>query len=286
MILRARQFVFQFPRPAIVMGILNVTPDSFSDGGRYLDTDKAIAHALDLVSQGAEILDIGGESTRPGAPLVGEAEELSRVVPVIERLVQHVRIPISVDTCKPSVAREALAAGASLINDVGANRKDETMWRIVRDADAGYICMHMQGTPLSMQSNPQYEDVMQEVKTFFEDRLERLAASGLGLDHVALDPGIGFGKTLRHNLQLLGEMRSFTTFGRPVVLGVSRKSFLGSIVPAEVSERLPGSIACATLAVTDGVQIVRAHDVLETVQALRVAEAIINTRSSAKPNDR
>ena len=279
MIFRARQFTFEFPRPALVMGIVNVTPDSFADGGQFFDAGKAVAHALELVEQGAEILDVGGESTRPGAEAVGEAEELRRVIPVIEQLTRRVKVAVSIDTVKPAVARAALAAGASLVNDVATNRADETMWRVVAEAGAGYVCMHMQGTPQTMQSTPHYEDVVHEVGAFFEERLMRLAVCGVAAEQVVLDPGIGFGKSLEHNLQLLGALRSFTRYSRPLVLGVSRKSFLGKILPCEVGRRLPGSLACASLAVEAGVQIIRAHDVAETVQAVRVTEAVVKAKS-------
>ena len=275
---RARQFTFEFPRPALVMGIVNVTPDSFVDGGQFFDAEKAVAHGLELAKQGADILDVGGESTRPGAEPVGEAEELRRVLPVIKQLTAHAGVPISIDTAKPAVARAALAAGASLVNDVEANRTKDDMWRIVAAAGAGYICMHMQGTPRTMQSEPHYEDVVREVGEFFAGRLTRLAAAGVTAEHVALDPGIGFGKSVAHNLRLLGALRAFTRFARPLVLGVSRKSFIGQIAPADVTQRLPGSLACATLAVEAGVQIIRAHDVAETVQAVRVTEAILKAK--------
>ena len=279
MIFRARQFVFEFPRPALVMGIVNVTPDSFSDGGKFLDVNRAVARGLQLVEQGAQILDVGGESTRPGAPVVSEDEELRRVIPVIEQLTQRVHVPVSIDTAKSAVAKAALAAGASLVNDVGANRENETMWRVVAAAGGGYVCMHMQGTPQTMQANPQYGNVVREVGEFFIGRLERLAACGVPAECVALDPGIGFGKTTEHNLQLLAALGTFRQFARPVVLGVSRKSFIGQIVPAEVSERLPGSLACAALAVAAGTQIIRTHDVAETAQAVRVTEAILEKRT-------
>jgi len=278
MIFRARQFTFEFPRPALVMGIVNVTPDSFADGGHFFDASKAFVHALKLVALGADILDVGGESTRPGAESVSEAEELRRVIPVIEQLAKRTRVPVSIDTAKPAVAKAALAAGASLVNDIAANRTDETMWRIVADAGAGYICMHMQGTPQTMQSELHYDDVVREVGEFFEERLARLASCGVTAEHVALDPGIGFGKTVAHNLQLLGAIGGFTRYLRPLVLGVSRKSFIGKIVGADVTQRLPGSLACATMAVAAGVQIIRAHDVAETVQAVRVTEAIVKAK--------
>jgi dihydropteroate synthase len=275
MILRARQFEFTFPRPALVMGIVNVTPDSFSDGGQFLDPEAAVAHALQLAGQGAEILDVGGESTRPGALPVDEAEELRRVLPVIEQLALRVNVPVSIDTLKTGVARAALAAGASIVNDVAANRRDDALWRVLADTGAGYVCLHMQGTPQTMQANPAYSDVVREVGEFFAERLARLSDCGVTREQVILDPGIGFGKTLEHNLQLLGAMRNFTTFGRPLLLGVSRKSFIGKLLGAELAARLPGALACASLAVAAGVQIIRAHDVAETVQAIRMTEAIL-----------
>src|SRR4030095_11113937 len=203
MFLRARQFTFTFPRPALIMGVVNVTPDSFSDGGQFLDADRAVARGLELAEQGAEILDIGGESTRPGAEPVSEAEELHRVIRVVEKLATRVKIPVSIDTLKPAVARAALERGASIINDIAANRDDDAMWQIVAEAGAGYICMHMQATPPTMQANRVYADVAREVGNFFRDRLQRLSASGVTPDQVVLDVGIGFGKTLEHNLQLL-----------------------------------------------------------------------------------
>ncbi len=276
MLFRCRQFDFRFPRPTLVMGIVNVTPDSFSDGGQFCDTDAAVSHGLDLAQQGAAILDIGGESSRPGAATVSETEELHRVIPVIEGLAARTQVPLSIDTMKPAIARAALAAGASIVNDIAANREDDTMWRLVAETGAGYVAMHMQGLPQTMQARPVYEDVVAEVKDFFRDRMERLNAAGVGADQVVFDVGIGFGKTLEHNLQLLSALRSFTTLERPVLLGVSRKSFIGALTGANVAERLPGSLACACLAVTAGVQIIRTHDVLETVQAIRVTEAILD----------
>jgi dihydropteroate synthase len=273
--LRCGQFEFSFPRPALVMGIVNVTPDSFFDGGRFLDAAAAVAHALQLVEQGAEIIDVGGESTRPGALPVAEAEELRRVLPVIEQLAGRVKVPISIDTAKPGVARAALAAGASIVNDVAANRAEGDVWRLVAETRAGYVCMHMQGTPQTMQAHPAYTDVVREVGEFFFDRIRRLSDCGVGRDQIILDPGIGFGKTVEHNLQLLGAARSFAGLERPLLLGVSRKSFIGKLLGAELAARLPGALACACLAVAAGVRIIRAHDVAETVQAIRMTEAIL-----------
>ena len=278
MILRARQFEFTFPRPALVMGIVNVTPDSFFDGGRYLDAPAAVAHALRLIEQGAEIIDIGGESTRPGAVPVSEAEELRRVMPVIEQLVGLVRVPISIDTAKAGVARAALAAGASIVNDVAAKREDPALWELVAEARASYVCMHTQGTPQTMQVNPTYTDVVREVGEFFSARLRRLNDCGVGREQVILDPGIGFGKTVEHNLQLLAAAASFARLQRPVLIGVSRKSFIGKLLGAEVAARLPAALACACLSVAAGVQVIRVHDVAETVQAIRMTEAILAKR--------
>jgi len=257
------------------MGIVNVTPDSFSDGGQFLDPHAAIAHGLKLAREGAEIIDVGGESTRPHALPVDEAEELRRVVPVVERLAVELRIPISIDTIKPSVARAALKAGASIVNDVAANRSDPAMWQVVADADAGYVCMHMQGTPQSMQARPVYSDVAREVGEFFFERMKQLKDCGVGGEQLILDPGIGFGKTLEHNLELLRSLRSFADLARPVLLGVSRKSFIGKLLGTEPNERLPGALACACLAVEAGVQMIRAHEAAATVQAIRMTEAIL-----------
>ena len=257
------------------MGIVNVTPDSFSDGGKFSDPPRAVARALELVAQGAEILDLGGESTRPGAEPVSEAEELRRVIPVVEQLVPRLKVPLSIDTMKPAVARAALQAGAGIINDVAANREDDAMWRIVAEFRAGYICMHARGTPQTMQTCPVYSDVVREVGEFFSERLGKLNASGVGADQVALDVGIGFGKTPGHNLQLLAALQGFTKWQRPLLLGVSRKSFIGKLLGADVNARLPASLACATLAVESGVQIIRTHDVAETVQAVRMTEAVL-----------
>lgn len=278
--LLCRQFEFTFPRPALVMGIVNVTPDSFYDGGRFFDTRAAVAHARQLVEQGAEIIDVGGESTRPGAVPVAEAEELRRVMPVIEQLAGQVKVPISIDTVKPGVARAALAAGASIVNDVAANRENGAMWRLVAEAQAGYVCMHAQGTPRTMQVNPVYADVVREVGEFFSGRLRQLSDCGVTREQIILDPGIGFGKTAEHNLQLLGAAREFTKFERPLMVGVSRKSFIGKLVGVEPAARLPGALACACLAVAAGVRMVRAHDVAETVQAIRMTEAILAKQST------
>ncbi|HEV2208056.1 MAG TPA: dihydropteroate synthase [Verrucomicrobiae bacterium] len=275
MLLRCREFEFRFPRPALVMGIVNVTPDSFSDGGRFLDPARAVEHALKLVADGAEMLDIGGESTRPGAAPVPELEELKRVMPVLKGLAGRVSVPISIDTMKAGVARVALDAGVSVINDVGANRRDPEMWRLAAESGAGYVCVHMQGTPQTMQHNPVYQNVVREVGEFFSDRLEQLSDCGIPREQIILDPGIGFGKTFAHNVQLIGGVRELVQLARPLLLGVSRKGFLGRLPGADAVGRLPGALACACLAVAAGARLIRAHDVAETVQAVRLTEAVM-----------
>ncbi len=280
--LRLRDREWRFPRPVVVMGVVNVTPDSFSDGGRFLEAGAAVAQAERLVAEGAEIIDVGGESTRPGAQPVAEAEELRRVIPVIERLAGKLSVPISIDTMKAGVARAALEAGASLVNDVGANRSDERMWEEVARYGAGYVCMHMRGRPTTMQRGPVYADVVREVSGFFRERLRRLRACGVDRDQVVLDVGIGFGKTVEHNLQLITRAASFKRAQRPLLLGVSRKSFIGRLLKVEVGGRLAGSLACACWAVAAGVQIVRVHDVAETVQAVRMTEILMARRGGER----
>ena len=274
----ACDLVFNFPRPMVVMGVLNITPDSFSDGGRFLDTDTATKHGLRLADEGAEIIDIGGESTRPGSEPVSVKEELRRVVPVIERLTKRCGAVISIDTQKPTVARAALDAGASIVNDIAANRQSTEMWRVVAEARAGYICMHMQGTPQTMQAEPHYDDVLLEVGDFFSERLAVMAEHGVCSEQVALDPGIGFGKTLNHNIKLLSRLNRFSITERPLMVGVSRKSFIGKLLGTPTNDRLPASLACAAWAAAEGAHIVRVHDVAETLQAVRMAEALSGNR--------
>ena len=271
MLVQCRQFKFTFPRPAVVMGVVNVTPDSFSDGGRFLNPQAAIDHALELAAQGAEIIDIGGESTRPRAVPVSQDEELQRVMPVLEGLAGRLTVPISIDTMKAGVARAALEAGASIVNDVSAARPEPGMWELVAETGAGYVCMHAQGPPQTMQDNPQYDDIIREVCGFFSERLDALSAHGVAADQIILDPGIGFGKTFEHNVQLLGGLKVMAKLARPLLLGVSRKSFLGG----HAGERLPAGLACACLAVEAGVRFIRTHDVAETVRALRMTEGIL-----------
>ena len=258
----------------LLMGVVNTTPDSFADGGRFTDTDTAVDHALRLADEGAEIIDIGGESTRPGSDPVSAEEELRRVVPVIGRLAKHGESVISIDTQKPAVAKAALDAGASIVNDIAANRESPEMWQVVAEAKAGYVCMHMQGTPQTMQAKPRYDDVLRDVGSFFSSRLAKLGEHGISGEQVALDPGIGFGKELEHNIKLLSGLNQFRVAKRPILVGMSRKSFIGKLLGTPTSDRLPASLACAAWSAIEGAHIVRVHDVAETVQAVRMAEAL------------
>ena len=265
MIWQLRDRVLQFDQRCLVMGIVNVTPDSFSDGGQFLDQHAAIEHALKLVAQGADILDLGGESTRPGSQPVPLDEELSRVVPVVESLVKQTTVPLSIDTSKAAVAEACLRAGAHVINDVTGLAGDSVMVEVARRHGAGVVVMHMQGTPATMQVNPDYGDATTDIFSFLQLRIESLVGQGIALESIATDPGIGFGKTFEHNLQLLARLHEFQKLGRPLCLGVSRKGFLGQITGKPRSERLAGNLAAACFALSrDAVQILRVHDVAET----------------------
>jgi len=258
----------------LLMGILNVTPDSFSDGGKYLSCDAAVAHGVALAEEGADIVDVGGESTRPGAAPVSAAEESRRVVPVIRELAQRVRALISVDTTKAEVARQAMDAGAAIINDVSALKSDAGMAGVAMDRGAGVVLMHMKGTPGTMQQDPRYGNVTEEVAGYLEARVRELSARGLDPETLAVDPGIGFGKTVDHNLQLLRELPRLAACGRPVVVGVSRKSFIGKITGADAEDRLPGSLAAMLRAAMSGGNVFRVHDVKASRQALDLLLAI------------
>ena len=258
-----------------VMGILNVTPDSFSDGGRYPDIESAVARGVEMARQGASIVDVGGESTRPGAAPVSAAEELERVVPVIRELRRRVDVPISIDTYKEEVARGALAAGADMVNDVSALRFDPAMVGLVAREDVPVVLMHMKGRPRTMQIAPRYRDVVGEVAAFLRERVAFAVGSGVSAERIVVDPGIGFGKDLDHNLALLRNLGALASLGRPVLVGLSRKAFLGRLQETTGSEsRLEGSLAGAVAAVLAGAHMVRVHDVLETCRAVRVADAI------------
>jgi dihydropteroate synthase len=261
----------------MIMGVLNVTPDSFSDAGRFLATDQAVARGLQIASEGADILDVGGESTRPGADPISAEEELGRVIPVIEELRAKINIFISIDTSKSEVASAALAAGASIINDVTAGRHDEKMLLLAAKRRAAIVLMHMQGEPRTMQKNPHYNDVVTEVTDFFRQQYGRALECGVDPMAIAFDPGIGFGKTPEHNLALLHDLGRLRVNERPLVVGVSRKSFLGKLFGAsEMSERLAPTVAFTSLLRVSGADVVRVHDVKENVAALRTAEAVLS----------
>lgn len=265
----------KWPGAVCIMGILNVTPDSFSDGGRYESTEKALAQARRMIAEGAGIIDIGGESTRPGAVSVPVDEELRRVIPVIRELAAEQEILLSVDTAKAAVAQAAIAAGAHIINDVTAMTGDPAMADVVRDTGAGVVLMHMQGTPRDMQSAPHYGDVVGEVYRYLHERLDAVCAAGIRRECCAIDPGIGFGKNAGHNIELLKGLSRFAQALRPVVLGASRKSIIGHLTGRQATgERLAGSLAVAAMAVQQGVQIIRVHDVRASIDAVRVAEAL------------
>lgn len=255
------------------MGIVNVTPDSFFDGGKFAATHLAVEHALKLVHEGASILDIGGESTRPNATPVSLQEELNRVIPVIEALVKQVNIPISVDTYKPAVMQAAIEAGASMVNDVRALQEDGA-FEVVANSNAGVCLMHMQGTPQTMQQNPQYHNVLEDVKAFLNARLQASIHWGCRPANILLDPGFGFGKTREHNITLLQNLESFTELGQPLLVGLSRKSVLGQVTGNDVDARLYASIAASVIASMKGAKILRVHDVKATVEALKVVTAI------------
>ncbi len=257
-----------------LMGVVNVTPDSFSDGGLYLDPDAAIAHGEELARDGAAILDVGGESTRPGAEEVSEEEELRRVLPVIEGLAGGEAV-VSIDTSKLAVAEAALDAGASIVNDVTALRRDPEIGGLCAERGAGLVLMHMPGDPRSMQESPVYEDVVDEVKAFLAERMEVAVAAGVEEERIWLDPGIGFGKTLEHNLELLRRLGELRALGRPLMIGTSRKSFIGKIDGSGVDERIGGTIASSVLAAAEGADVLRVHDVAEVGQAMDVASVIL-----------
>ena len=258
---QAKDRLIEFHDRPLIMGVVNVTPDSFYDGGCYLDAAAAVAHAVRLVEEGADLLDIGAESTRPGANVVNEAEERRRAIPVVTAVAKAVTVPISIDTSKAAVARAALDAGAVLVNDVTALRGDPAMVDVVARAGAGIVLMHMQGTPRTMQQAPHYDDVVEEVSAFFEERIRFAMAHGIVRRQIILDPGIGFGKLLAHNLALLAQLRRFVQFECPLLVGVSQKGFLGQLVDRPVQERQWATAAAVAMAVDRGAGILRVHDV-------------------------
>jgi len=272
---RCGRFLFDFSkrkRP-LVMGILNATPDSFSDGGKFRTATDAIAQAELMIKSGADIIDIGGESTRPGATPVALQEELDRVLPVIEAL-KHCGVALSIDTYKAETMRQALRAGVDCVNDIWALRQEGAINSVLESSDCGIVLMHMQRDPVTMQFNPEYKDVVTEVIAFLQERTDRLMDVGIDKDRIAIDPGFGFGKSLEHNLQMLAHFDLFLKLNYPVLAGVSRKSMLGKVTGKQTNERVAASIAAAVMAADRGAKIVRAHDVSETVDALKLWEAV------------
>ncbi len=268
-----------FSNGALIMGVLNVTPDSFSDGGEFFDTGKAIEHGVQMARDGAAILDVGGESTRPGSDSVPEDEELRRVIPVIERIrAATANVVISIDTAKASVARAALDAGASIINDISGGRADDAMMPLAAERNAAFVIMHMQGTPRTMQKAPHYEDVVREVGEFFRQQYTRALECGVDPMAIAFDPGIGFGKTLEHNLELLRNLPQLRVDDRPLVVGVSRKSFLGKVTGSlDIADRIAPTVAMTALLRERGADVLRVHDVKPNVGALRATEALLGS---------
>ncbi len=267
------------------MGVINVTPDSFSDPGTYFDKDKAVAQGLELEKQGADILDIGGESTRPGSDPISTKEELKRIIPVIKELQKRTKVLISVDTTKARVAEEALAEGADIINDISAFRFDDRMPLLASETGAPVILMHMKGVPKSMQNNPYYEDLYDEIRCFLSERIDRATAYGIKREKIIVDPGIGFGKSLEHNLSIINNLQFLESLGRPILVGISRKSFIGKILNLPPQDRVEGTIASAVLSILKGAHILRVHDVEKVKRAITVAEAITNEAFPARSDE-
>ena len=273
-VLRWSDYRLELGRRTHIMGVLNVTPDSFSDGGIYFQRDKAIEHGLSMASDGADILDVGGESTRPYSEKISDEEELDRVIPVIKALSKDLPIPISIDTCKAEVAHQALKAGASIINDISAFRIDPEMISVAAEAGVPVILMHMQGTPTDMQANPTYENLIPEIVDFLRSAMNRGVEGGISKDMLIVDPGIGFGKTFNHNLQIIRGLAEFHVLERPVLLGPSNKAFIGHILDKEPHERDTGSMAAVAAGVLNGAHIVRVHNVKKTMETVKMVDAI------------
>jgi dihydropteroate synthase len=271
---KCRDRILDLGSRTAIMGILNVTPDSFSDGGRFFSTDAAIRRGIEMAGQGAAIIDVGGESSRPGAAPVSADEEKMRVLPVIKALASQAGALVSIDTTKAAVARAALEEGAHIVNDISACTMDPEMVDVVRASRAGVVLMHMQGTPRTMQKDPHYGDVVVEVRDYLRSRADALIAAGIELARIAVDPGIGFGKTVEHNVRLLRELDVVAALGFPVVIGVSRKSFLGKVTGRETHDRLAASLGAMALAIRNGAHVARVHDVLESCDCARVADIL------------
>lgn len=280
-IFKACHYHFEFESRVLIMGVLNVTPDSFSDGGTYLDPMKAVDRVALMIEEGADMIDIGGESTRPGAHMVDEQEEIRRLKPVLQAVGHRSSVPISIDTQKSSVAKMALDLGAVIINDVSALRHDLKMAKVVKEARAGLVLMHMQGTPETMQKCPEYRDVVGEVKDFLAKRLAVAVKAGIAEESILLDPGIGFGKTVDHNLILLSQCAHLLALGRPILVGLSNKGFIGKIIGKPIGERMIGSVAAVAIAIFQGANIIRVHEVGVMREAMKIAKALreSNTRS-------
>jgi dihydropteroate synthase len=277
--IRAGNLIMRFDRRPYIMGILNVTPDSFSDGGAFFDAEAAVDHALAMVEEGVDILDVGGESTRPGSDLVGAEEEAGRVVPVIEKICRWTTVPVSIDTTKSQVARAAIEAGASMVNDVSSLRFDSGMGDFVAKAGVPLVVMHMRGEPKTMQAGPiVYDDLLGEIVSFLDEALQRAVRSGINREQIIIDPGIGFGKTPEHNLVILNRLGELMHLGRPVMVGASRKAFLGKILDVEVTERLFGTAGAVAAAAYQGAHIVRVHDVAAMREVTQVVSAIRSER--------
>jgi dihydropteroate synthase len=269
-----------------IMGVINITPDSFSDGGLYFDRKEAVKRGMELVKQGADILDVGGESTRPGSDAISPEEELKRILPVISEIREKTDVLISVDTTKSEVAEAALEAGADIINDISAFRFDDRMPLIAIETSAPVILMHMKGVPKTMQSNPYYEDLFQEIRCFLEERIATAEAYGIKKENIIIDPGIGFGKSLEHNLSIINNLNFLEELARPILVGISRKSFIGKILNLPPQERVEGTIASAVLSVLKGAHILRVHDVEPVKRAITVAEAIMKEEADREKDIR
>ena len=274
-----RDFKLDFRLKTYVMGIVNVTPDSFSDGGKYYDVDSAVAHCVRLEREGADIIDIGGESSRPTAAPVSVSEELQRVLPVIKQACRVVNIPISIDTCKHQVAVEAIRSGASIVNDITALR-DPAMARVVAEHDVPVILMHMQGTPLTMQTDPRYGDVVSEILDYLKGAIARAVKAGISVEKIIIDPGIGFGKTVRHNIEILRGLKELTCIGRPIAIGASRKSFIAKILNCPSQDTIVGSLSVAAIAIYNGANIVRVHDVVQTKEVAKILDAMMHKKEA------
>jgi dihydropteroate synthase len=279
--LKARERLIPLDAGPLIMGVLNVTPDSFSDGGRYLDPDAAVAHAVAMAEQGADLIDIGAESTRPGSDPVDEKEEIRRLIPVVGAVCRKVSVPVSVDTTKAAVARKALDAGAAIVNDISALRFDPLMKAVVAETGAGLVLLHMQGTPKTMQQAPSYRDVIEEIRQFFVERIRAALEAGIGAEQILLDPGIGFGKNLAHNLSVLAHLDALVALGYPILVGVSRKAFIGQVLDRPGDERVMGTAAAVAVAILRGARVVRVHDVKRMRDVVKIVNAIMSHEEKA-----